>query len=95
MEPIRNALQGVMQELQKKQGGRRPGDPQRLLRKIFSDKERKHVRFEYFNRGTVRVAVDSSAWLYYLSLQKETFLGKLKKHLSGAKDIRFYLGEPK
>lgn len=93
METMRDAVSDVMQALHKKRAAADSLDPEALFKKIFTKKELKHVRFNYFTRGTLSVSVDSSSWLYYLSLQKEALLVKLSKHLSGAKDIRFYLGD--
>lgn len=68
-------------------------DPQALLKRALSKKELKHIKFSYFKKGILGVNVDSSAWLYSLTLQKEDLLARLNKGSSTIKDIRFRIGE--
>ena len=49
--------------------------------------------FEKFKNGILNVSVDSSTWLYYLSLQKKELLKKMRGLTDKVKDIRFSLGE--
>lgn len=68
-------------------------DPQLLLKKALSKQELQHVKFRYFRRGVLGVAVDSSVRLYNLNLRKSVLLAKLAQKSSAIKDMRFYIGE--
>ncbi len=71
-----------------------PGaDPQEWLKKALTKKELQHIKVKYFNKGTLGVSVDSSTWLYVLSLKKEELLAKLKNEFPGLKNISFRIGE--
>jgi predicted nucleic acid-binding Zn ribbon protein len=93
MEAIKETVKNVIGawETQKKQSPK--ASPAVLLKKIFSKKELGHIKFNYFKAGTLSINIDSSAWLYELSLKKRDLLAKLRKESGSIKDIRFYLGE--
>jgi len=82
-----------MQQLEKKQCASLGGSPERALRAVLSKKDQEHTRLGYFKKGVLVVEVDSSSRLYLLNLHKQDLLEKLRKKLSGVKDIRFRLGE--
>jgi len=93
MEVIKDTVKNVLQalEAQKKES---PEDALRsLLKTVFTKKELGHVKFHYFKKGILTINVDSSTWLYYLSLQKEKLLTKMRKKYKTIKDIRLHLGE--
>jgi len=58
----------------------------------LTKKELGHIKVNYFRRGILGVNVDSSAWLYYLSLKKDTLLAHLQTKSRAVKEIRFYVG---
>jgi predicted nucleic acid-binding Zn ribbon protein len=89
MEHIRQTLPGVIKTIEQ---NRRAQAEATLgfLQDSLSAGERKHVKCVALHSGVLTVNVDSSAWLYQLSLKKE---GLLKK--SGLKNIRFRIGEIK
>lgn len=93
MEAIKDTLQNLMQAWEVKRQRGSPEAPYFLLKKMFSKKELAHVKFDNLRKGVLSIYVDSSAWLYHLSLHKEGLLVKLEKQSGQIKDIRFYLGE--
>jgi hypothetical protein len=96
MEAIKDTVQSIMQGLASKRTRKdTDGDPEALLKKLLTKKELEHIKFNYFKKGMLSVNVDSSAWLYSLTLKKEELLGALKKNSPNIKDIRFRIGETK
>ncbi len=94
MEQIKNTLEAVIKNLQARQKKAAPeNDPELLLKNNLSKKELAHLKFNYYKKGTLGIKVDSSSWLYYLSLQKEVLLDKLRSNLTGLKRIHFCLGD--
>lgn len=69
--------------------------PEDFLKKILTKRESKHIKVNYFRKGVLGINVDSSSWLYQLSLGKEDLLLKLTTRFKEVKDIRFRLGEVK
>lgn len=82
-----------MRGLSAKNSASLEADPQQWLKKALTKKELQHIKVKYFNKGTLGLSVDSSAWLYVLSLKKEELLRKLKKENPGLKNISFRIGE--
>ncbi|MFH0912938.1 MAG: DciA family protein [Candidatus Omnitrophota bacterium] len=91
METIKDIVADLMQGL--KASGPTKDDPEGFIKKVLSKRELQHVKFRYFRRGILGIAVDSSARLYQLSLQKTALIAKLAKKSKNIKDIRFYIGE--
>ena len=89
MEHIRETLQSVFQELGQKKHTEEE-DTFLNFKKNLAAKERRHVKCQSLKAGVLTVNVDSSAWLYQLSLKKSGFIKTL-----GIKDIRFRIGEVK
>jgi len=92
MEAIKDTLKNVMQALETKKKGLSQYDPQILLEQVLTKKELRHIKSHYFKRGTLSLDIDSSTWLYQLSLKKEGLLTELGKKNSSIRDIRFRLG---
>ncbi len=69
------------------------GDPQEWLKKTLTKKELGHIRVKYFNKGVLSLSVDSSVWLYVLSLKKEVMLEQLQKEHPEIKNITLRIGE--
>jgi hypothetical protein len=90
-----DAIKDIVTDLMQGLHNKKPleDDPEVILKKILSKKELGHVRFRYFRRGILGIAVDSSTRLYQMNLQKPRLLAKLGKKSPGIKDIRLYLGE--
>ena len=84
-------MQGIME----KKTGSGHDNPEELLKKALTKKELRHIKFNYFKKGILGVSVDSSSWLYNMTLQKEKLLIKLNRDSTAVKDIIFRLGEVK
>ena len=95
MEPLKNTVDQVMAGLYVKKSPSLDAGPEQWLKKTLTKKELGHIKFHYFRKGTLGVRVDSSAWMYSLSLKKENLLGKLKAQAPDIKEIRFSIGEIK
>lgn len=94
MDAIKDVVTEVLRGLKTNKKGLAEDNPELLLRRILSKKDIGHVTFRYLRNGTLGITVDSSGWLYQLSLRKEKLLAKLnKKPFVKIKDIRFYLGD--
>jgi predicted nucleic acid-binding Zn ribbon protein len=92
MEPIRDTIKTLLEDWQEQKKGLVSGEPQGLLKKVFSVKELKHLRFVSLKRGALSIRVDSSGWLYQLNLQKEQLLEKIAKEAPEIKSLRFSVG---
>jgi predicted nucleic acid-binding Zn ribbon protein len=89
MEHIRQTLEEVIKDI----GKGNFSEMSRVFkefRQTLGKTERKHAKCANLRAGVLTVNVDSSVWLYQLSLKKEEFLRNL-----GVKDIRFRIGEVK
>lgn len=95
MELLKNTLDEVMRGLSAQKNACADVQPQQWLKKALTKKEWGHIKVQYFNKGVLGLNVDSSAWLYILSLKKEELLDKLKKENPGLKNIIFRIGEIK
>lgn len=93
MELLKNTLAEVMRGLSAKKNDSSVEDPQEWLKKSLTKKELQHIKVKYFDKGVLGLSVDSSAWLYVLSLKKEELLSKLKKDKPTLKNISFRIGE--
>ncbi len=90
---MKNTIDEVMRSLESKKNDSSGADPREWLKKALTKKELGHIKVKYFNRGVLGLSVDSSAWLYLLSLKKEELLKKLKKESPGLKNINLRIGE--
>jgi len=93
MELLKNTLDNVMCQLGAKKTVFQDTGPQQWLKKALTKKELGHIRVKYFSKGILGLSVDSSAWLYILSLKKEELLKELKKENLELKNINFSIGE--
>jgi len=93
MEAIKDTLQSVILALEKKIAGAPQENPEELLKKVLTKKELGHIKFNYFKKGIFGLKVDSSSWLYILTMQKKDLLLRLQKRISGIKDVRLRLEE--
>jgi hypothetical protein len=95
MERLRETLWGLIKELEDKNLKGQSHNPQEWLKNILTKKELRHIRVNYFKKGVLGLAVDSSSLLYSLNLRKEELLALLQKESKGIEDIRFRIGELK
>ncbi len=93
METIRDTLKVVMHGLKTNKAAGSRIKIENALKKTLTKREIGHIKFNYFKRGILNITVDSSSWLYQLSLSKDDLLSKLRKNLKDIKDIRLRLGE--
>ena len=93
MELLKNTLDDLMHQLSTKKTVFQDTGPQQWLKKALTKKELGHIRVKYFSKGILGLSVDSSAWLYILSLKKEELLKELKKENPELKNINFRIGE--
>ena len=92
MEPIKNTLQFFMEGLKVKKEAPL-NNPEVLLSRVLSKKEHNHVKVKYFRKGILNISVDSSSWLYYLNLKKDSLLESFTREMPQVKDIRFSIGQ--
>lgn len=95
MERIKDTLNNVFASLALKKQKGKEEDIEQFLKKALTNRESKHIKFKYFQRGVLGIDVDSSAWLYSLSLKKDSLLKTLNKELPDIKEIRLRIGEIK
>lgn len=93
MEKIKDTLASVMQEWEARSKRATRDNPELILGKVLSKKEKPHARFNYLRKGILGISVDSSAWLYNFNLKKEDLLVKLREYSPLIKEIRLRLGE--
>jgi hypothetical protein len=93
MEPLKNTLENLMRQLTDKKTVFQDSGPAQWLKKALTKKELGHIRVKYFSKGILGLTVDSSVWLYTLSLKKEALLKELKKENPELKNIDFRIGE--
>ena len=93
-EDIRGILNKVIEKIEK-QG---PGKKEKILQAwqgVAGEKASGHTRPVNIRRNVLTIEVDSSTWLYELSLKKRSILKDIKKELTQykIKDIRFRMGD--
>lgn len=93
MQPLKNTLDALMLGLVAKKAGSPGAHPEQWLKKALTKKELQHIKIKYFSKGILGLSVDSSAWLYILSLKKEDLLNKLKQESPVVKNINLRIGE--
>ena len=90
---MKNTLDELMRSLSSKKTNSSGADPQEWLKKALTKKELGHIKVKYFSKGVLGLSVDSSAWLYILSLKKEDLLNRMKKENPELKNINLRIGE--
>jgi hypothetical protein len=93
MERLKNTLDTMMRQLGDQKNTFGGTDPQLWLKKALTKRELGHIRVKYFSKGILSLSVDSSAWLYILSLKKEAILETLKQVNPEVKNIILRIGE--
>ncbi len=93
MEQIKDVIEDVIRNLTAKKLGENETDPQEWLKKTLTKKELGHIKFHYLRKGVLGIRVDSSAWMYSLSLKKEQLLRKIKEYNPAIKEIHFSIGD--
>jgi len=93
MELLKNTVAEIMRGLVSKKTDSSGAGPEEWLKKALTKKELGHIKVKYFSKGVLGLSVDSSAWLYILSLKKGELLDSLKKENPGLKNINLRIGE--
>lgn len=93
MEAIKNTVDDLMREWEERKNKSLRDSPEALLKKILTKRELQHIKFNYFRKGILGINVDSSGWMYCLSLKKDVLLAGLQKDLPELKEIYFRLGK--
>jgi predicted nucleic acid-binding Zn ribbon protein len=91
MDTIKDTLINLIRDLKTKKPQTKE-DHAILLKKTLTQKELRHIKLNYLKQGILNVNVDSSSWLYSLSLRKQDLLTKINKKCSAIKDIHFRIG---
>ena len=93
MEKIQETVLRVIRELDGKHKNPQADEIGAWLTQALSAKERKHISSYAEHKGILRLRVDSSSWIYYLNLKKETLLNSIRQSLPRIKEIRFSVSE--
>jgi len=93
MEAIKDTIQQVIARMQTRQQEKEGNDPGEHLKKLLTKKELEHIRVTALKNGILYVNVDSSVWLYRLSIRTDAFLETLNKLPQKIKSIRFRVGD--
>lgn len=93
MERIQDTIQQVIGNLAAKKGDQDIKHPREIIKKLLTKKELAHIKVTNFYKGILYVDVDSSSWLYALTLRKKSFLEELKEAVPPIADIRFRIGD--
>ena len=91
---IGNIISHVIKKLNKKTHGQR-GEIVQAWQNAIEPKAIAHTKPVAIKKNILTIEVDSSTWLYFLSLKKKNILESMKKILGKGKieDIRFRMGE--
>ena len=95
MEAIKDTVASVLRKLSAKKSETQDDNPEEWLKKVLTKKELEHIKFKYFKKGLLGVSVDSSSWLYMLSIKKEELLKNLKKFSCNIREIHLSIGDVK
>ena len=93
MERIKDTIFNVIKDLDAKKNTCAQDEPEESFKKLLTKKELLHIKINQFRDGTLYVSVDSSAWLYMLSMRKEELLSKARARSSKIKNLHFRIGE--
>jgi len=93
MEQIKDVIEEMIRSLTTKKAGDKDADPGEWLKKALTKKELGHIKFNYFRKGILGVYVDSSVWMYSLSLKKEKLLSKLQEYNPGIRESHLSIGD--
>jgi hypothetical protein len=93
MESIKDVVRSLLEDLSRPKAGAKEGSPEDWLKKVLTKRELAHIKFNYFKKGTLGVWVDSSSWLYSLSIKKAQLLTRMQGEGVSVKDLRFRIGE--
>jgi len=91
--PIRDVARDVIRHLSKERSSREERI-KKVWQKVVGEKFYPHTQPVSFRKSKLVVNVDSSAWLYELTMRKQRIVSKLKKVLKNDfKELRFRIGK--
>jgi len=93
MDTIKDAINSFLHELEDKRNKISKLNPDEQLKKVLTKRELEHIKLNNFKKGILSFIVDSSSWMYYFNLKKETLIKEFKKDIKDLKDIRFRIGD--
>lgn len=93
MERINITVREVIKNIAGNKGGQEAAGPHEAVKKLLTKKELAHIKVTNFYKGILYIHVDSSSWLYALTLRKKAFLEELRDAQPPVRDIRFRIGE--
>ena len=93
MERLKNTLDAVMRSITAHKTTHAATAPEQWLKKALTKKELQHIKVRYFSKGILGLSVDSSAWLYILSLKKQEIVERLMQESPALKNITLRIGE--
>ncbi len=94
MDEIKDIIQQVIGQIASKKSFSTKSI-QDIWEKTLEAKELSHVRLVNFEDGKLLVFVDSSAWLFQMSIKKRKILSKLNEGHGEIKNIIFKVGKVK
>jgi predicted nucleic acid-binding Zn ribbon protein len=91
MDSIRDIIPQVIENL----SGKKPNSARNIheIWKIVVKEGAEHSTVMDFQKGVLRINVDSSAWLYQLNMQKAAFLKDLKNEIPDITEIIYKVGK--
>jgi len=93
MEPIKSVIYSFLEGLEEKRNKISSLNPDDHLKKVLTKRELEHIKLNNFKKGILSFIVDSSSWMYYFNLKKESLIKEFKKDLKDLKNIRFSIGD--
>lgn len=92
MEEIKDTITKVIKSLEEKKNASGGADIEDVLKKVLTKSEIKHIKIQYFRSGVLGLAVDSSAWMYAITLRKQVLLAAFEAASCAVKDVRLSIG---
>lgn len=93
MDEIKAVVAAVIKNLAVKQGKDSRHNIMALWEKVVDKETKKHARPLDLKEKTLRVSVDSSAWMYQLNLERMKLLAALQKEGAEIEKIFFRIGK--
>lgn len=88
MERIKETVDALLKDLLVKRSQTGGLTTEELGERVFSRKEKGHIRVVSVRKTVIRCAVESSSWLYYFSLKKAELLTAFQAVVPEASEIR-------
>ena len=92
MDKIKDIVHDVLEKISSK----KPGEQiqlQETWKRMVGEGGQRHAAIHGFRDGVLSIHVDSSIWLFQMSLKKKTFLNELQKKNPDIKQVVFKIGK--